>query len=193
MERAMHEVNPWLFGAALHKFQDWWCHGQEGYWNEHASDSDRAGAYRKDRQRPYERIQDFYEGGHWEGNTWKATKYGSHPRDEARSNVQQRNPDLYVTALSDNDLMDLYFRRGVSQFPGRQQRDPLELRTYFGLHTDLYFERSTRDTLMRNSSKTWIRQFLVYAWNGVSCQFDWTEFGVWDLRSFLVHGVLPGD
>jgi RHS repeat-associated protein len=177
--QAIDSGNPYYFGASVHQLQDLYSHWDEGYttFSGHALDTI---AYR---YRTYRQIDDFYRGSHQEFAFpfWVAVRspFPPHARDSVVRDVLRRNPAMNVAALSDSDLIDVYLRHEVGADHKRMER------RYLGFDTDRHFERSSRDSGMRQETRRYIRQFL----NRIvgPCAADWREPGHAQIRTFLTR------
>ena len=182
---AIKSGDPFLFGATLHQFQDFYSHWNEGYGEEgHLDDSVRAGAVNifadprspgGKSNRPDWLIKDFFRGGHYHigwGFRWKKSPYPAHPRDDVIAEIRRRNPGIDLNGLNNDDLIDLYLRREPTQDPEWQQR--VKERSHFGIDPDAYIETSTRDMQMKQGSIMEIKLFLEHIGGNV-CSIDWEQ------------------
>jgi RHS repeat-associated protein len=166
-----YRVSPFLFGATLHQLQDFYAHWNEGYdEGGYGGDSIGAGAFPGNHlrspggksKRTAWQLEDFFLGGHFEdhgwGSQWVESPYPAHPRDEVIADIRSRNLAIDLNGLNDDDLIDLYLRREPCQDPDWEQR--VQERRHFGIDPDAYIETSTRDTIMRQNSRSQIRLFI---------------------------------
>ncbi len=196
IDEAINRSNPFLFGATLHQFQDFYSHWNEGYdgFLGHLPDSWRAGVNPSGPPRsPGGKshrlelsLEDFFLGGHFENYgeipLWIESPYPAHPWDEVTTEIRSRNPGIDLNGLNDDDLIDLYLRRDgeVGDWPQREQE-----RSCFGLDPDAYIEDSLRDTWMRQMSRIKIAQFLLRALN--PCAIDWSEPSDDEIKTLLME------
>jgi len=194
INEAINRSNPFLFGATLHQFQDFYSHWNEGYERSHFWNTVRAGVnpFGSPRSpggkshRLELLLEDFFLGGHFEDYgeipLWIESPYPAHPRDEVTTEIRSRNPGVDLNGLNDDDLIDLHLRRDweVGDWPQRERE-----RSYFGLDPDAYIESSLRDTLMRQMSRIKIAQFLLRALN--PCAVDWGEPSDDEIKTLLTE------
>ncbi|MEJ5312545.1 MAG: RHS repeat-associated core domain-containing protein [Anaerolineae bacterium] len=183
INEAINSGNPYLFGATMHQFQDFYSHWNEGYrdltwghlwdsWHAGVSGSPRSPGGKSHRLELL--LENFFLGGHFENYgeipLWVESPYPAHPRDEVIAEIRSRNPGIDLNGLNDDDLIDLYLRRDweVGDWPRREQE-----RSHFGLDPDAYIGSSLRDTRMRQTSRVKIAQFLLRALN--PCAIDWSK------------------
>ena len=88
---------------------------------------------------------------------WISSPFPAHPRDEVRQEINIRNPGINLTGLSDWELVDLYLRFDYST---SYSEEIMKMRDYFGFNPDLYVETSSRDTIMQNTTRTYIDAFI---------------------------------
>ena len=185
VNKSIESGDPFLFGATLHQFQDFYSHWNEGYDEEgHGGDSVRASAFPWNpvrspggkSNRGDWTLDDFFLGGHfedygWGFPQWIESSYPAHLREDVIAEIRSRNPGIDLNGLNDNDLIDLYLRRdkGIGDWSKREQK-----RSYFGLDPDAYIESSWRDTLMRQGSMAQVYRFMRHIVVD-SCAIDWGQ------------------
>jgi hypothetical protein len=191
VQNALMSNNPYIFGATLHQYQDWFTHWNEGYINSH---------FRhwlgKNFLRTPALLDEFFSGGN---------SYPAHSREEVIRNIQQRNPGVNTGNLSDWDLIDLHFRNdsglpsefdftfidrvrvGIHSFHFshfRLSQELYEQRSYFTFHSDKYIKGSSRDMKMEKDTQDFIRQWLVMH---DPCDIDWTWPSDAEFRNALLN------
>ena len=196
VQDAVLSNNPYILGATLHQYQDWYSHWNEGY-----TDSHFRNWLGKNYLRTPELLDEFFNG-----DTSLFQSYPAHPKEKIIQNIQQRNPGVNIGSLSDWDLVDLYFRNdsglpsnlaeftftdrvriGTSSFHLFHFRLSQELysqRVYFTFHTDKYIEGSSRDMIMKNRTQGFISQWLIQ--HG-PCDVDWRWPSDAEFRNALLN------
>jgi hypothetical protein len=185
IQTAIESGQPWLFGASLHQYQDYFAHWGEGYHNQFWGHASHSVSTRGD-----ELLRAFFDGGYYilppgPGEpSWYPSPFPAHPKDKVRQEIQRRNPGFnFADVESDWDLVDLYLRMDTWVDPTQIMKE----RDYFGFNPDKYFESSSRDTMMRNLSQRRIQEFLarletepcldlILPWN------DWLEAPLKDVQ-----------
>jgi hypothetical protein len=150
IETAVNSGLSYLFGGALHQFQDYFSHYGEGY------RAETLGHWNSLFGRSPEKLKDFFEGttriliGH------PSPFFPPHPKEELMRELKTRNPGLQISDItSDWDLVDLYLRLD----PGETLSEKMNERAYFSFDPDRYIRSSYRDTLMREDSMRLIKRF----------------------------------
>lgn len=136
---AIDSKEPFIFGAVLHQFQDYYSHWNEGYENQtlgHGIDS--VIAY----MRNDTRLKLFF-------NTYSF--------DMVSTNIKNRNKSLNISLQRDWDTVDLFLRK-ENDDPNWNQR--VLDRKIFGFRPDLYFETSKREIIMQNEIDPYISEFI---------------------------------
>jgi RHS repeat-associated protein len=162
IETAVNSGLSYLFGGALHQFQDYFSHYGEGY------RAETLGHWNSMFGRSSEKLKDFFEGGHTAsysysspaGNgtisRWESSPFPKHPKEDLMRELRKRNPGLQISDIkSDWDLVDLYLRFD----PGETLSEKMNERAYFSFDPDRYIRSSYRDTLMREDSMKLIKRF----------------------------------
>jgi RHS repeat-associated protein len=182
---AMSHNNAFLFGAALHQYQDYFSHWGEVYDEEgHGLDSITARAFPWNHlrspggksNRTSNQLEDFFLGGHYiqvgPKMIWVESGTGAHYKWDVIVELRRRNPGIDLNGLNDNDLIDLYLRFFDLEPDWAKVG---VLRVYFGIDPDAYIESSTRDTAMRRLSRLRIREFLENGMRGGCSVFGLTK------------------
>jgi hypothetical protein len=151
IETATSSGVTYLFGGALHQFQDYYSHYGEGY------RAETLGHWNSLFGRSPQKLKEFFEGttriliGH------PSPFFPPHPKEELMRELRIRNPELLMSDIeSDWDLVDLYLRFD----PGENLSGKMKERDYFSFDPDRYIGSSYRDTLMREKSMEYIKRFM---------------------------------
>ncbi|MCI0559013.1 MAG: hypothetical protein MN733_10995, partial [Nitrososphaera sp.] len=139
LRRAIALNNPTFFGAAMHQYQDWWTHVNEGYGGALRHGPATAKALCRHNGACDGLIEDFY------GMPLSQRVAG------VRNNLSYLGVDLYY--LSASQLMDVWLRERTG--PRSPERE------LFGYDTDAYYPFTARDKAMERGTRDWIERFFA--------------------------------
>lgn len=149
VEEAIRLGDPFLFGATLHQYQDWYSHWNEGY------DEKSIPCYEPfdGNTRCYGHIQHSEQYNLRDRDKF----FEEHPKKEVIEEVKKRNPQLVTYQIKlqefDDVLIDLYLRRPYPNHSDERWR--------FRFNPDRYVEGSARDIAMKQGTENLIREFLL--------------------------------
>ncbi len=139
VESAIASKEPYLFGATLHQLQDYFSHWNEGYTPEtlgHLNDSIKA------KQRNAELKKEFF---------------ATHPKEEVKQDIRNRNPGIDLSRLNGWELIDIYLRKELDDTDWENR---VTERQRYGFNPDFYEATSKRDTTMINVVHYYISDFI---------------------------------